>query len=150
MILPSWPTTPKEEAYWQHIASKFMIPKEETYLNTGSWGSLPYAAFETMTQKLKELEGNPTRNRKCLIKGMEHARGMLANFVRAPAENIAFLPNVTVAINMVLHGLTWQPGDEILTSDQEYGAIENALHHAQKRWGVTIQKATIPIHIFDI
>jgi selenocysteine lyase/cysteine desulfurase len=93
---PSWPTTPEEEAYWQNI--------EEIYLNTGSWGSMPYAVFETMTDKLKELEGNPTRNRKPLAQSTEHAREMLADFVHASAADITFLPNVTVAINIVLHG----------------------------------------------
>ncbi len=50
-----------------------------------------------------------------------------------------------MAINMVVHGLDWQPGDEILASDQEYGAINNCLHHAERRRGVVVRRATLPI-----
>ena len=56
-----------------------------------------------------------------------------------------FTTNVTIAINQVVHGLDWQPGDEILASDQEYGAIDNCLHHAKRRYGVVVRRAPISI-----
>jgi isopenicillin-N epimerase len=46
---------------------------------------------------------------------------------------------------MALHGLDWRAGDEILASDQEYGAIDNALHHAARRHGVVVRRAAIPV-----
>jgi isopenicillin-N epimerase len=76
---------------------------------------------------------------------MGEARGCLGRFVGAPSADLAFLTNVTVAINVVINGLAWEPGDEILASDQEYGAINNCLHNATRRWGVTVRRAEIPI-----
>ena len=52
---------------------------------------------------------------------------------------------MTVAINTVVNGLDWISGDEVLASNQEYGAIDNCLHNATQRWGVTIRRAEIPI-----
>ena len=141
----AWPTNEKEESYWCAIAEQFMIDPREIYLNTGSWGSLPRPVFDSMVKYLELLEGNPTRNRGILVKGMNKARKALGAFLNAPAEDLAFVSNVTVAVNMVVHGLTWKPGDEILASNQEYGAIDNCLHHAEKMWGVTVTRARIPI-----
>ena len=141
----SWPTTKNEEKYWHNIAKQFMVDPEEVNLNTGSWGSLPKPVFDCMVENLTVLEGNPTRNRGILVKNMTAAREALGHFINASPQDIAFVPNVTVAINMVVHGLTWQLGDEILASDQEYGAIDNCLFHAEKRWGVIVKRAAIPI-----
>ncbi|MBT3603505.1 MAG: aminotransferase class V-fold PLP-dependent enzyme [Candidatus Latescibacteria bacterium] len=148
-INDSWPTTPKEESFWQTQTEQFMLDPSETYLNTGSWGSLPRPVFESMVQGLEALEGNPTRNRGILLDKLREARETIGNFINAPAEDIAFVQNVTVAINMVVHGLTWQAGDEILASDQEYGAIDNCLDHAEKLWGVKVTRAAVPIPASD-
>lgn len=144
-LASTWPTTDQDESYWQTITQQFMVDPTEVYLNTGSWGSLPRTVFDSMVQNLAILEGNPTRNRGSLVKDMTLARAALGQFINAPPEDVALVPNVTVAVNMVIHGLTWEPGDEILASDQEYGAIDNCLHHAEKLWGVVVKRATLPI-----
>ena len=46
---------------------------------------------------------------------------------------------------MVINGLRWRPGDEILASDQEYGAIDHCLHHVERRRGVVVKRARIPL-----
>ena len=44
-----------------------------------------------------------------------------------------------------VHGLDWCPGDEVLASNQEYGAIDNCLHLAERRRGVVVKRAQIPV-----
>lgn len=146
---PNWPSTPEREAYWREISEPFMVDPTEVYLNTGSWGSLHQTVFDSLVEGLRALEGNPTRNRSILVDKLNEARSIFGTFVNAPPQDIAFVQNVTVAINMVVHGLTWNAGDEILASDQEYGAIDNCLHHAEKLWNVKVNRATLPIPAQD-
>ncbi len=141
----AWPTTASEELRWDAVRTSFLNDPEQAYLNTGSWGVLPRSVYETMLDALLEQELNPTRNRGRLLEGVREARERLGRFLHACPEDLAFLTNVTVAINVVVNGLGWQPGDEILVSDQEYGAINNCLHNASQRWGVTVRRAEIPI-----
>lgn len=140
-----WPTTQEAENYWAKNREQFMLDPAEVYLNTGSWGSLPRSAFDAFVKGLEALEGNPTRNRAILLDKLQSAREALGQFINAPAPDLSLIPNVTVAINMAVHGLTWKPGDEILASDQEYGAIDNCLDHAEKLWGVHVNRAQVPI-----
>ena len=79
------------------------------------------------------LNAAPTRHRGKYYGVVDNARARLGSFINAPAEDIAFAANVTMAINMAVHGLDWRPGDEILASNQEYGAIYNCLHLAERR-----------------
>ena len=141
----AWPTSVAEEAYWESIRKQYMIAPGEVYLNTGSFGSQPRPVFEKMLEILEDIERNPTRHRAEYNSVVDNSRARLAAFVNAPAEDIAFATNVTMAINMVVHGLDWRPGDEILASDQEYGAIDNCLHLAERRYGVVVKRVQVPI-----
>ncbi len=140
-----WPTTASEEARWDAVCGLFMNDPGEIYLNTGSFGVMPRSVYEVMTAAIRERELNPTRSHARLGERVHEARSRLAAFLHASPSDLALLMNVTVAINVVVNGLPWQPGDEILASDQEYGAIDNCLHNASKRWGLTIRRAAIPI-----
>ncbi|MDP6041782.1 MAG: aminotransferase class V-fold PLP-dependent enzyme [Candidatus Latescibacteria bacterium] len=134
-----------DESYWSRIRESFSLDPNEIYLNTGSFGSLPRSVFESMQEVLHHIEKNPTRHRGQQQAKVTNARKTLAAFLNAPAEDIAFTSNVTMAINMVVLGLDWQSGDEILASDQEYGAIDNCLHLAETRFGIVVKRTRIPI-----
>jgi len=144
-VRTDWPTTATEEAEWDAIAAAFMNDPEETYFNSGSWGVMARPTFDALVAALRERELNPTAKRKVLLAKVRESRRQLAAFMQAPAEDVAFMTNVTVAINTVVNGFDWRAGDEIVTSNQEYGAIRNCLHNAHQRWGVTVREAKIPI-----
>jgi len=143
--LPDRPSTPAEEARWEAVRQSFLGDPLEAYLNTGSWGIMARPTYEALVAALREQELNPTLKRESLLEGVRQARERLGHLVGACPEDLAFTTNVTVAINIVVNGLPWRPGDEILASDQEYGAIDNCLHNAARRWGVTVRRAAIPI-----
>ena len=144
-VRTAWQTSVAEESCWQPIRKQYMIAPGEIYLNTGSFGSQPRPVFEKMLEIMEDVERNPTRHRAEYNSVVDDSRARLAAFINAPAEDIAFATNITMAINMVVHGLDWRPGDEILASDQEYGAIDNCLHLAERRYGVVVKRAQIPI-----
>jgi isopenicillin-N epimerase len=144
-IAPNWPTTAAEESEWDAVGKLFLNDPDQIYLNTGSWGVLARPVYDAMIAAIREQELNPTASRDGLLEGVEEARRRLAGLVNACPEDLAFLTNVTVAVNTVVNGLDWRDGDEILASDQEYGAIDNCLHNASRRWGVTLRRAAIPI-----
>ena len=144
-ITPDWPTTAAEELKWDAAGKLFLNDPDQIYLNTGSWGVLARPVYDALIAAIRERELNPTANRGGLLEGVAQARRRLAGLVNACPEDLAFLMNVTVAVNAVVNGLDWREGDEILASDQEYGAIDNCLHNASRRWGVTLRRASIPI-----
>lgn len=138
------PTSTDEEVYWQKIRTAYMIADDEIYLNTGSVGVQPKRVFDRMIAILTDVERSPIRNRAKHAYAVDGSRRRLSDFLNAPVEDIAFTCNVTVSINMVVNGLDWRPGDEILASNHEYGAIDHCLHQAERRYGVVVKRARIP------
>jgi isopenicillin-N epimerase len=103
---------------------EFLLDPDVTYLNHGSFGACPVPVFERYQELQRELERNPTAflGRE-FEKRLEAARTALALFVGARGEDLVFVPNATAGLNAVIRSLPLEPGDEVLTTRHEYGAV---------------------------
>ena len=128
---------------WSELRQQHMLDPEEIYLNTGSFGSLHQRTFDHFVEGLRTVEENPTTNYGVLRERVDEAREFLGRFLGSPPEDLAFTLNVTASMSMAILGLDWRPGDEILASDSEYGAIDHCLHHVEQREGLTVRRAPV-------
>jgi isopenicillin-N epimerase len=120
------------------------------FLNHGSFGACPIAVLEYQHSLRLELERQPLQFLAREIEPrLDAARSHLAQFLHADAANLVFVPNATTGINAVLRSLKFQPGDAVLTTNQEYNACRNALDFVAERSGIEIIVADIPYPIDD-
>jgi selenocysteine lyase/cysteine desulfurase len=100
--------------------------KESIYLNTGTFGPLPRVVADEIRRAYSQIERlgtfSPAIFREMELEGLEETRRKAACLMHAAPDEIAFTHNVTDGINIVLHGLDWSPGDEVIISDQEHPA----------------------------
>jgi isopenicillin-N epimerase len=133
-----------------HLVEQYLLRDDITFLNHGSFGACPRPVFEVYQQWQRELEENPVifigRRLPDLL---AEARARLGRFVGAAAENLVFVPNVTYGINIVARSLDLEPGDEILSTDQEYGATERAWRFVCEKRGYRYVKQEIPLPLAD-
>ena len=107
------------------LAEQFLVRRDITFLNHGSYGACPQPVFETYQSWQRELERQPVEFLGRRIRDLlADARAALADFLGTAADNVVYAPNVTWAINAVAHSLALQPGDEVLATDLEYGAVD--------------------------
>ena len=103
----------------------FQLREDITFLNFGSFGACPKEIFEDYMQWQYLLEKEPvqfiTRNGYEYIKKAAIA---LAEFIHCSPEDLIFVPNPTHAINLIAKNIILRPGDEILTTNLEYGAMD--------------------------
>jgi len=102
----------------------FLLDPGVTFLNHGSYGACPAPVFARYQELQRELERNPVeflgRRFDDLIAG---ARTALAARVGARPDDLVFVPNATAGLNAVIRSLRLEPGDEVLTTRHEYGAV---------------------------
>ncbi|MCC6809222.1 MAG: aminotransferase class V-fold PLP-dependent enzyme [Deltaproteobacteria bacterium] len=123
-----------------------------TFLNHGSYGACPHAVLAKQQALRDQIEANPVRFfSRDLWPLLEEARETLAAYVRAPSEDVAFVPNATAGVNAVLVSLAQSltHGDELLTIDHAYNACKNALVRIAEKTGARVVVATLPLPVRD-
>ncbi len=123
----------------------WVLDPSVTFLNHGSFGSCPRAVLECQDAWRERLERQPVRFLVLELEELlDDARAGLAQFVGAEADNLVFVPNATAGVNSVLRSLRFEPGDELLVTNQEYNACRNALDFVAARSGARVVGAAIP------
>lgn len=131
------------------MRDQFLLDPDVIFLNHGSFGACPRPVFEEYQRWQRELERQPVeflgRRFNAL---MDSARAQLAAYLNAGAEDLIFTPNTTTGINIVARSLReayLRPGDEILTTNHEYGAMDYTWEHVCKLTGAKYVRCRIPL-----
>jgi len=130
------------------MKSQFLLDNNITFLNHGSFGACPKPIFEEFQRLQLELEQEPVNFiQKKLPVYLKEAKKPLAKFIGCDAEDFFFTPNPTFAVNTIMRSLNLQKGDEILTTNHEYGAMDRTWNFYCKKSGVKYirQEISLPI-----
>ena len=126
---------------WKEIRRAYMVPRGVVYLNNGSFGPAPRVVFEALVRSMKQLEANPAVFNEQFDRIQAVVKPKLAAFVGCPPEYMAVVVNLTFGMNVLARGIRGlSPGDEVLTTDQEYGAVNNIWDYAAREPGVVIRR----------
>jgi selenocysteine lyase/cysteine desulfurase len=124
------------------IRQDFPALHRSVYLNTGGVGLTPKPVYEFLTRDFADhfVNGPPLNVRRHSLQ-MEktRARAEMARFIGANAEEICFTRGVSDGTNIVLGGLSWRPGDEIITTNEEHSAFVLPALLAKRRFGAVVR-----------
>lgn len=103
----------------------FLLDPNVVFLNHGSFGSTPRPVFEACQNWQLRLERQPVLFLGRELPALLHeSRAVLGGYLNADANDLVYIPNATHGVNIVARSLQLKPGDEILTTDHEYGACD--------------------------
>lgn len=131
-------------AYSDHIRH-FSIDRSLVFLNHGPFGAVPVAVQGQQRAWQARMELEPVRFMvEELEPALDRARAAVASFVGCPADDLAFVHNATAGVNTVVRSLSLGPGDEVVISNQEYNACNNAVRAECAERGASAVSATLP------
>jgi isopenicillin-N epimerase len=130
------------------MKSQFLLDPKITFLNHGSFGACPKPILENYQYWQLELEKQPvqfiTKHQAGYLKTAKEA---LADYVGCAPEDFFFTANPTVAINTVMRSIKLEPGDEILSTNHEYGAMDRTWNFYCEKSGAKYIRQNISLPI---
>lgn len=126
----------------------FLLDPDVTFLNHGSFGACPRPVFEVYQRWQRELEWQPVEFLGRRFNDlMRDARSALGAYVGADADDLVYVTNATVGLNIVARSLELRPGDEILSTDHEYGALDRTWRFICGKRGARYVRQPVPVPI---
>ncbi len=144
---------PDDPDFWKSVRNQFPLDKNTVFFNPGTVGAMPNAVVEKMTEHLKYIASSPADwaykddNKEEFISGYNNLmsiRTKVGKLINANALEIAMTDNVTNGMSYIANGITLQPGDEILTTDQEHSGGKSGFLLKEKRYGAVFKTVVIP------
>ena len=131
------------------IRSQIPVLAHTAYMNTGWSGPAPRRVAQAMKDRIDlELEQGTTTSGvyEAGKEIQEQAQAAAARIFNASIDEVMVTRNTTEGLNIVLSGLDWQQGDEIIICDMEHGSVIAPAQLIGQRYGVTVKVVDLEVH----
>lgn len=133
-----------------NLSTQFFLRPDITFLNHGSFGACPRPVFEEYQRWQRELETQPVeflgRRFDELLRA---AREPLARYVNCDADDLVYVPNATTGLNIVARSLQLNVGDEVVSTNHEYGALNRTWEFLCAKTRAVYKRVPIPLPLRD-
>lgn len=132
------------------LKQQFLIRPDITYLNFGSFGGSVRPVFQRYQQYQLELEAEAVQFiTKTGPQYLAQSRAALGQYVGCAADDLVYVTNPSYAVNAVAKSFPLKPGDEVLTTDIEYGACDRTWQYYCDKAGATYRRQPIRFPLED-
>jgi isopenicillin-N epimerase len=142
------------------MLSHWALDPAVLYLNHGTVGVAPRRALAAQQAIRDEMERRPSqfllREVSALVgqprtqpNRIRLAAEVVARFVGARGDDLVFVDNATTGVNAILRSFPLQPGDELLVTDHNYGAIARTAAFVARDRGASVRTVTVPYPAFN-
>src|ERR1044072_3534884 len=102
------------------LRALFPITRSAVYLNHAAVSPVPTPTIEAVQAQLRDVHENGSLNYPRWLAAKEQARELLARLLAVRSQQVAVMRNSSDSLSTVSNGLTWKPGDNIVTFRREF------------------------------
>ncbi|MFQ5525336.1 MAG: aminotransferase class V-fold PLP-dependent enzyme [Thermoanaerobaculia bacterium] len=138
------------EAFWFEAQQAFQVDRSLVNFNNGGVSPSPTVVQEAMARHLAYSNTAPPYSMwKILEPQREPVRRRLARAFGCDPEEIALTRNASEGLQICQLGTDLEPGDEVLTTTQDYGRMVTTFKQRERRDGIVLKQFQIPIPAED-
>jgi selenocysteine lyase/cysteine desulfurase len=135
-----------EEDYWSTIQNSFTVTRGIINLNNGGVSPSPRIVTEALVRYIWQQEDATAYTMWQILEPQsETIRTGLAELFGCDREEIAITRNASESLEILLMGIDFKSGDEILTTTQDYPRMLTTLRQREKREGLVLKLIKVPI-----
>ncbi len=147
-------------SFGHSMLAHWALDPDVLYLNHGTVGVTPRKVLLAQQAIRDEIERQPSR---FLLRELTNLAGRprteptrlrvaadaVARFIGARGPDVVFVDNATTGVNAVLRSFPLEPGDELLLTDQNYGATARVGRFVARERRASVRVVTVPYPAFD-
>src|SRR6266699_4687206 len=135
-----------DEDFWFEIQQAFTVTRGMINLNNGGVSPSPRLVTEALVRYIWQQEDATAYTMWQILEPQSEAiRTGLAELFGCDREEIAITRNASESLEILLMGMDLKPGDEILTTTQDYPRMLTTLRQREKREGLKPKLIQVPI-----
>lgn len=130
---------------WAAVRRQFLLPADYAFMNNGAIGACPESVLARTMQAWRRMERAPVQEGYgALMYEADAVRARVAAFLGARQDDITITTSTTDAMNLIAQGIDLQPGDRVLTTDQEHKGGRMCWEYFAEHRGVQIDVVKLP------
>lgn len=138
--------TAQDESFWFEIQQAYTADRSLVNLNNGGVSPSPQVVQDAMKRYLDYSNTAPVYSMWQILEPQrETVRRRLARFFQCDPEEIALTRNASEGLEICQFGFDLQPGDEVLTTNQDYPRMINTFKQRECREGIVMKQFSIPV-----
>jgi selenocysteine lyase/cysteine desulfurase len=135
----------RDEDFWREIQQAFTVDRNIINLNNGGVCPSPKIVQDAMRRQLEFSNMAPAYTMWTVLEPeIESVRVRLAASFGCDPEELAITRNASEALEIAQLGMDLKPGDEVLTTDQDYPRMITTWQQRERRDGIKLKMISFP------
>jgi selenocysteine lyase/cysteine desulfurase len=137
----------EDEDFWATIRKGYKLKPDFINLENGYYNFLPEQVLEKFIGHVREinLQGSYYM-RTVQFDNKKAMAAKIADIAGCSPDELIITRNTTESLDMIIGGLDWNPGDEAVMAEQDYGAMLEMFKQVSKRYGIVNKVVSVPNH----
>jgi selenocysteine lyase/cysteine desulfurase len=135
----------QDEFYWREIQEAFTLDRTLINLNNGNTCPSPTVVQNACKRYMDMSNMLPVHYRSDIERHMQTIRRGLAKEFGFDEDEVALTRNASESLQIVQNGLDLQPGDEVITTEQDYPRMLTTWDQRRRRDKIKVTRIQFPV-----
>jgi selenocysteine lyase/cysteine desulfurase len=136
----------EDEVFWRTIRGKYRLTPDYINLENGYYSMQAEPVLDAFVAHVRSINVQASRYmRTRQTDDKLRVRTRLAKMAGVSPEELIITRNTTESLDTVISGLDWQPGDEAVMAEQDYGAMLDMFKMQARRRGIVNRVVSLPL-----
>ena len=136
----------ENEDFWGTIRKGYKLTPDYINLENGYYCFMPQEILEKYIGHIRDINVQASHYlRTVQFDNKNAAAKKVAEVAGCSPEELIITRNTTESLDMVIMGMDWQPGDEAVMAEQDYGSMLEMFKQTAKRHGMVNKIVSVPL-----
>jgi selenocysteine lyase/cysteine desulfurase len=134
-----------DENFWDSIRKGYKLKPDYINLENGYYNFLPEQVLEKFIAHVRDINYQGSfYMRTVQFENKKSMAAKLAAIGGCSPDELIITRNTTESLDLIISGIDWNPGDEAVMAEQDYGSMLEMFKQVSKRYGVINKVVSVP------